>query len=147
MTVLYMILVLVVFCMYTVLSFTTNLLLFKYVKGFKLPMSKKYIDKKETIYKVQKRDYNDFYSIQKWELSYGQVNEFYLIFILGAGLFKSYGYRYVNEFGIYSKIDLGKLTDLKSEYEKEASFVANLLEKPISDLDRLNKRFNSNYIE
>lgn len=134
----------IIFVGYVIITFSVNILLTLSFNGFLLPIPSKYLDKKTPLYKVSENAWGN-YTIEKWELSYGDLNENYSILVFGSGLFRSYKYRFVGNHGSYDKSDIEKLTDIGKTYEVLEEIHLKYNAKP--NLDDLNKDFNDNYIE
>lgn len=132
------------FAIYIVISFAVNIYLIR-LGGIKLPIPKKYKDKKSPIYQLTHTGCDDYYSIVKWELGYGDMNENYLLLVLGSGLFRRYGYNYAGTKGYYHKDDLHSIISLRKTYEAIVTIETEANAKPTKIINSLNEEFNKNF--
>lgn len=123
-----------------------------------LPKRKKYNNKVDPIYEIQRGSYDDHYSVSKWELKYG-LNEglTWLCDILIPLPFVIYTYGYQKMGWSFKICELNEINTITSEYMVEffeESYQKELKEleehrdksrKKTNQLDNLNKVFNENY--
>lgn len=140
---------------WVILSGVINVLIERLVKTrFRLSKGKEYKDKKSPIYKLFKGSFDSYYSIEKYELQYQDLDDLYIFFLPFSTLFQKFGYRHTNT--VHTKIgekDLGTIENLaiifeeiykveKAKYDLETiSYI-----KAKSAKENLNKEFKENYI-
>lgn len=123
----------------------------------KLPKHKKYEGKVDPIYEVKQGDYDDYYSVHKWELGYEVADGLTMLSIAIVPLpvnFYRYGYNHVESFKI---CELNGIYDITPEYMieffeqkweeqvRENEERRSRRNKKENQLDLLNKTFNENY--
>lgn len=140
---------------WVIISMLINSAIYKWTqKRFNLPKSKKYDGRKSPIYKLSKGSYDSFYSIEKYEIDYFDLEEEYFLLIPFSAFFRTWKYG-------HTKIMHTKVTDENLDVigSLEQTFEGlYIIEKAKHDLEflektkkknirkQLNKEFKENYI-
>lgn len=136
-----------------VVNYFLSIILGKYKMKWFTP--KRFKTKKDPIYKLNKGEYESYYSITKYELGWLPVSDYPILSIPFSGLFFFYGYvPSPKRLGTFSEKEIkeGKVDNLAEVYERlyKTKYTMELMEKSSEEaweakLNQINKEFNENY--
>jgi hypothetical protein len=168
----FLLITIILFAGYTVLNTWLNYVFYSLlIKKIKLPLPRKFKNKVSPIYKLVERGSGYFetrrliekgsgcYEIEKWGLEYTEIGGWRSTLIPLIGFFEEQKFVHIGTLGEFNTISFSNnnikfLNSLDTNYEDllNQKMKAELLKKAedeirLSPINKLNKKFNDNYIE